>query len=82
MYKKVQKGYIVYRKQGTREQHAHFNSKHSAMEFIKLMNKKLLPRSDYYKASAKRVLTEDEYNRLKTEVKQKYVNVNRGIKHA
>jgi len=78
-YKEVKDGYIVYRK-GT-EKHTHFNSKHGARKFLYLMNKNLLPQSPYFVESARRVLTEEEFKKLKIRRKQKYCNVNRGVIH-
>ena len=79
-FKEVKDGYIVYRKGS--EKHTHFSSKHGARKFLYLMNKGLLPNSPYFVESARRVLTEDEFNNLKVKHKQKYHNVNRGVKHA
>ncbi len=78
-FKEVKDGYIVYR-DGTRK-HTHFKSKHGARKFIYLMDKSLLPQSPYFVESAKRVLTEEEFNKLKIRRKQKYHNVNRGVKY-
>lgn len=79
-YKEVRDGYIVYRKDT--EKHTHFKSKNGARKFLYLMNKNLLPQSPYFVESARRLLTEEEFNKLKTRRKQKYCNVNRGVKHA
>ena len=81
-YKKVQKGHLIYRHNGTREQHTHFTTKTAAYRFLNLMNKGLLPKSPYFIESAKRVLTEREFKNLKVNVKQKYYNVQKGVRRA
>ena len=78
-FKEVKDGYIVYKK-GT-EKHTHFKNKHGARKFLYLMNNRLMPESPYFVESARRVLTEDEFKNLKVRRKQKYCNVNRGVRH-
>ncbi len=76
--KKVRDGYIVCRCGSNK--HSHFKSEHGAKDFLKFMKKGLLPKSPYFIESAKRVLTEKEFNKLRTKTKQTYHNVNRGVK--
>ena len=79
-YKKVKEGWIVTRKLDNKELHSHLNSKGGCLTLIRLIKQNKMPKSDYLKESARRLLTSKEYEKLSTRTKQKYVNVNRGIK--
>lgn len=45
-------------------QHSHFTTYHSAVEFVNLMEKGIMPHSEYFIVAAKRLLTEEEFNKL------------------
>lgn len=47
-------------------EHSHFNKYYSAVKFVKLMDKCILPKGKYFTAAARRLLTEQEFNKLKT----------------
>ena len=68
--------WLVYRV-GT-EQHTHLKSKGSCLTLIRLINQGILPKSSYLRESAKRLLTDKEYEKLNNKTKQRYVNVNKG----
>lgn len=73
------RGYIVKRVDGEYEQHAHINTLSGCRLLIRFIEKNLLPTSEYLQGSCARLLTEEEYGRLKQK-KQKYVNVNKGCR--
>ncbi len=63
--KKVENGFIVKRRNSTYEQHAHFRSHSSAKNFARTMYNGIMPTSKWFKSSARRLLTEDEYKELR-----------------
>lgn len=67
------RGYVVKRKSGCYEQHAHLSSLNGCRQLIYYINKGLLPKSSYLQGSCKRLLTEVEYAGLK-KPKQRYYN--------
>ncbi|SFN69805.1 hypothetical protein [Proteiniclasticum ruminis] len=59
--------YVVVRKNTTNySQHSHLSSLNGAIRLIKLLDEGRLPRSDYLKESARRLLKDQEYMRLKS----------------
>ena len=66
-------GFVVARKGYPKEYHAHTSTANGARTLINLINQGLLPRSVYLQGSARRLLTDEEYQRLKRP-KQKYYN--------
>lgn len=66
-------GFVVSRKNKPREYHAHISTANGARTLINFINQGLLPRSVYLQGSARRLLTDEEYQRLKRP-KQKYYN--------
>jgi hypothetical protein len=73
---KVHDGWIVKRNNGQPQQHSHFTSKTGCVKLIRLLNKGLMPKSDYLKTSAQRILTDEEYAMLRTKEHQSYYNRN------
>lgn len=67
------RGYIVKRKGGEYEQHAHLTTLNGCRQLIYYIHKGLLPKSSYLQGSCRRLLTDDEYQRLKRP-KDKYYN--------
>lgn len=62
-----QSSYVVVRKNTTNySQHSHLSSLTGAIRLIRLLDEGRLPRSDYLKESARRLLKEQEYSRLKS----------------
>lgn len=78
MYKKVQCGYIVINKEN--KTHTHIQSHKTATGFIRNLNRGVLPKSKYLQQSAKKILTQQEYEGLKGYNKQKYINIQKGCK--
>ena len=71
--------YIVSRADGEYSQHAHISTMNGCQLLIRLIRQNRLPTSKYLQGSCRRLLTEDEYARLKPK-KQKYINVNKGVR--
>lgn len=71
--------YIVRRMEGEYSQHAHVSSMTGCKLLINLIHNNRLPTSDYLKGSCRRLLTVEEYARLRKK-KQQYVNVNKGVR--
>lgn len=70
--------YMVRRVDGEYCQHTHLSSKKGCKLLISFIHRNTLPSSRYLQISCQRLLTEDEYKRLRK--KQRYYNVNHGIK--
>ena len=77
--KQNSRGYILIRENGDYEQHAHLKDEATCHTLIKLIKNNKLPTSSYLRGSCIRLLDEEEYAMLK-EKKQKYYNVNKGVK--
>ena len=60
--------------------HAHFADIRGALECINLINRGLLPKSKYYQTACKRLLTPERYEGLVERTKEKYINVNKGVR--
>lgn len=80
------RGFIVINENGAYKNHAHLK-KHSTCELlIKLMKKKIVPKSKYLRGSVKRLtLDEDyilkiEYKQAKDREKPAYFNSNKGLR--
>lgn len=59
--------YVIVRKNTTNySQHSHLSSLNGAMRLIKLLDEGLLPQSEYLKESARRLLKEQEFTKLKS----------------
>lgn len=71
--------YIIIRVGGEYEQHAHIKTKRTCDKLIKLIKSNKLPMSEYLQGSCKRLLTDEEYARLRP-FKQMYYNVNKGAR--
>lgn len=59
--------YVVVRKNTTNySQHSHLSSLNGAVRLVKLLEEGKLPHSDYLRESARRLLKEQEYTKLKS----------------
>lgn len=59
--------YVIVRKNTTNySQHSHLSSLNGAIRLIKLLDEGLLPQSEYLKESARRLLKEQEFTKLKS----------------
>ena len=70
--------WILIREGGAYEQHAHFLCKKDAFNVRRLIDSNKYPYNKKYKLAMKRILTEEEFKKLKK--KQRYYNVNNGIR--
>lgn len=57
--------------------HGHFVRESSAYDLIDMLCKGKLPKSEYYRTCAQRLLTDSEFKSLRSKVKPKYVNQRR-----
>lgn len=71
---KIRGGYRVTREYHPGDLHAHFNSEDAAKKFMYLMKKGIKPKKGWFLEAARRVLTTEEYEHLKSETKQRYYN--------
>jgi len=71
--------YIVSRADGEYGQHAHISTMNGCQLLIRFIRQNRLPTSVYLQGSCRRLLTEDEYARLKPK-KQRYHNINKGAR--
>lgn len=71
--------YIVRRVDGEYSQHAHISTHKGCKILIKCIKRNKLPKSNYLKGSCKRLLTEEEYSRLR-KPKDQYININKGCR--
>ena len=59
--------YVVVRKNTTNySQHSHLSSLNGAIRLVKLLEEGKVPHSDYLRESARRLLKEQEYTKLKS----------------
>ena len=77
--KKNSRGYIITRVDGEYSQHAHLSTRDGCNRLLNLIENKLLPNSKYLQESCRRLLTDDEYAKLRQK-KQMYYNVNKGVR--
>ncbi|MFQ7348325.1 MAG: hypothetical protein ACLRN4_00245 [Anaerococcus vaginalis] len=71
--------WILIREGGAYEQHAHFLCKKDAENVRRLIDGNKYPYNKKYKIAMQRILTEEEFKKLNK--KQRYFNVNKGIKY-
>ena len=74
---KTRRDFVLIRK-GT-DMHGHAKTLQGIEFVLKCIEKEIKPRNKYFDTFLKRILTEDEYKRLRTPSKQKYIN--RGFNH-
>lgn len=70
---------ILIRVGGAYEQHAHFLCKKDAENVRRLIDTNKYPYNKKYKLAMQRILTEEEFKKLRK--KQRYYNVNNGIRN-
>ena len=70
--------YLLVRENGTYGQHAHMRNRKDAEKIRQLIDANRYPYCEEYKIAMKRLLTEEEFKKLKK--KQKYININKGVK--
>jgi len=67
------RGYVVKRKNGKYEEHAHLKTMNGCRQLLYYIKKGMLPKSEYLQGSCRRLLTTEEYDRLK-KPKDRYYN--------
>ena len=70
--KKVHDGYIIHIT--CRQEHSHYKHKNGAVMLKKLLIKGIRPNKEYFLIAAQRILSDDEFASLKSNIKQRYVN--------
>jgi len=60
--------------------HAHFKKLNDIYKFLNIISKGLLPHSKYWKEAARRLLTQEEYSNLRDKRKERYINVQKGVR--
>ena len=70
--------WLLKREGGTYEQYAHFLYKKDAENVRRLIDSNKYPYNKKYKLAMQRMLTEEEFKKL--DKKQRYCNVNKGIR--
>ncbi len=73
--KQTSRDWVVLRK-GT-DRHGHYKTMQGCVKIIELLCANRLPLKKYHRDCARRLLTEDEFSRLKSGHKQKYYNRSR-----
>ena len=69
-------GFVIIRVNGEKEQHAHIKTMGGCHQLMRLIELGLEPKSGWLQTSARRLLSEEEYNALK-KAKEPYVNTPR-----
>lgn len=70
--------WIIIREGGEYKQHAHMHTKKDAERVRQLIDLNKYPYCDDYKVAMQRLLTEEEFKKLKK--KQRYLNSNKGCR--
>ena len=70
--KKTHRDWIVIR--NDTQAHSHFKHKDGCDKLLQLVLKQVRPKNGYFLKAAQRILTVDEYERLKAIDKQTYIN--------
>lgn len=80
------RGYVVINENGEYKNHAHFEKYNTCKLLIRLINRKIVPRSEYLRGSVLRLTIDQSYiekvmiKQAKDKEKLAYFNVNKGIK--
>jgi hypothetical protein len=77
--KKTSHDYVVIRIGGEYSQHAHFHRASGARKIIELLIHNKMPTKRYFVKAAKRLLTDEEFEKLQGCKKQKYYNQSRRV---
>jgi hypothetical protein len=81
-----ERDYIVVNTNGKYENHGHFKKLSACYTIIRLMQRKIIPRSDYLLEAARRITTDAKYREALTIKQQKnkqrqyYFNSNKGVR--
>ena len=74
----LERPWLLRREEGEYEQHSHFFTKKDAEKCRRLIDNSIYPYSKDYKKAMQRILTEEEFKKLRK--KPRYYNPNKGIK--
>ena len=74
---KLNRPYLIKRVGGAYEQHAHMRTRKDAEKIRHLIDSNRYPYCKDYKVAMQRLLTEEEFKKLKK--KHRYINVNKGV---
>ena len=80
------RGFVLINTEGERENHAHLKKQSTCHLLIRLIGKKIVPRSEYLRGSCLRLTTDEDYrNKIlqkceKDREKPVYFNANKGRK--
>lgn len=80
------RGYVVINIAGTYQNHGHIKTLKGAKTIIDLVERKIVPRSDYLRHTALRLTLDDNYKMdilrkiEKDRNKTRYININKGLK--
>lgn len=77
-YPKMERPWMLKRECGKYNQHAHFFEKKDAVKCRELIDRNKYPYNPDYRYAMKRILTEEEFKKLRK--KQRYYNVNKGVR--
>ena len=83
---KDSRGYVLINLNGEEKNHAHVQKSETCFLLIKLIARKIVPKSKYLQESAIRVTTDESYvekilnKQAKNKDKEKYTNVNKGVR--
>lgn len=78
---RTKKDYIVARVDGEYKQHSHHHNRNACYKLISILQKGVMPKSNYLKISASRLLTDEELSKLTVKDKPYYINVNKGVRN-
>lgn len=79
-------GHIIINTKGKYENHGHVKYLNTCTKLLKLMNKGIVPHSDYLRGTVLRISLDDKYiEKVKQKIskdkqKPKYININKGVR--
>ena len=74
----LERPWLLRREKGEHEQHSHFFTKKAAEKCRRLIDNSIYPYSKDYKKAMQRILTEEEFKKLRK--KPRYYNSNKRVK--
>jgi hypothetical protein len=81
-----ERDYIVVNTNGKYENHGHFKKLSTCYVIIRLLQRKIIPRSTYLLEAARRITTDSQYKQTlelkqrKNKQRQRYFNSNKGVR--
>ena len=71
---KVHDGFIVKRIDGPQDAHAHFKNRQGGQKLLYLIERDTMPKAEYFRTAARRVLSEEEFESLTVKRVDRYYN--------